>query len=471
MRSPFLIVALGAIAFPVGVAVGQQASQQATAIDPRAVSDSAIRAVIKDRVDSKRSVGIAVGILDPDGHTRVFSYGASGTSRPIDANSVFEIGSITKTFTATTLADMVVKGEVKLDDPVAKYLPSTAHVPSRNGREITLVDLATQSSGLPRMPSNFAPKDQSNPYADYTEQQAIDFVSGYALTRDPSEKYEYSNLGMGLLGIALEHREGLGYEALVRKHVIDPLKMSDTRVTFTPSMKERLALGHDDAGNVVSNWDIPGLAGAGALRSTVTDMLKYVAANVDPARSPLTAAIELAHQKRHGTDNPKLNLGLAWHILTTPFGNDITWHNGGTGGYRTFIGFDPARHTGVVVLSNSNIGVDDIGLHFIDPRLPLAPAPVKVAHTEITLSPDVLDRYVGEYELAPQFHIIVTRDGNALYGQPTGQDKVQLFPEKEDEFFLKVVDAQIVFTKDSSGKVTGMVLKQNGQESPGTKIK
>jgi len=471
MRSPFLIVALGAIAFPVGVAVGQQASQQATAIDPRAVSDSAIRAVIKDRVDSKRSVGIAVGILDPDGHTRVFSYGASGTSRPIDANSVFEIGSITKTFTATTLADMVVKGEVKLDDPVAKYLPSTAHVPSRSGREITLVDLATQSSGLPRMPSNFAPKDQSNPYADYTEQQAIDFVSGYALTRDPSEKYEYSNLGMGLLGIALEHREGLGYEALVRKHVIDPLKMSDTRVTFTPSMKERLALGHDDAGNVVSNWDIPGLAGAGALRSTVTDMLKYVAANVDPARSPLTAAIELAHQKRHGTDNPKLNLGLAWHILTTPFGNDITWHNGGTGGYRTFIGFDPARHTGVVVLSNSNIGVDDIGLHFIDPRLPLAPAPVKVAHTEITLSPDVLDRYVGEYELAPQFHIIVTRDGNALYGQPTGQDKVQLFPEKEDEFFLKVVDAQIVFTKDSSGKVTGMVLKQNGQESPGTKIK
>jgi len=471
MRSPFLIVALGAIAFPVGVAVGQQASQQATAIDPRAVSDSAIRAVIKDRVDSKRSVGIAVGILDPDGHTRVFSYGASGTSRPIDANSVFEIGSITKTFTATTLADMVVKGEVKLDDPVAKYLPSTAHVPSRNGREITLVDLATQSSGLPRMPSNFAPKDQSNPYADYTEQQAIDFVSGYALTRDPSEKYEYSNLGMGLLGIALEHREGLGYEALVRKHVIDPLKMSDTRVTFTPSMKERLALGHDDAGNVVSNWDIPGLAGAGALRSTVTDMLKYVAANVDPARSPLTAAIELAHQKRHGTDNPKLNLGLAWHILTTPFGNDITWHNGGTGGYRTFIGFDPARRTGVVVLSNSNIGVDDIGLHFIDPRLPLAPAPVKVAHTEITLSPDVLDRYVGEYELAPQFHIIVTRDGNALYGQPTGQDKVQLFPEKEDEFFLKVVDAQIVFTKDSSGKVTGMVLKQNGQESPGTKIK
>src|SRR5207248_8908991 len=239
--------------------VAQQPTQQATAIDPRvALSDSAIRAVIKERVDAKRSSGIAVGILDPDGHTRVFAYGTSGTSRPLDANSVFEIGSITKTFTATTLADMAAKGEVMLDDPVAKYLPSGSKVPSRNGREITLVDLATQSSGLPRMPTNFHPKDPTNPYADYTEQQAIDFVSSYQLTRDVGAEYEYSNLGMGLLGIALARREGTSYEQLVRKHVIDPLQMSDTRVTFTSSMRERLALGHDDAGPVVSTWDIPG---------------------------------------------------------------------------------------------------------------------------------------------------------------------------------------------------------------------
>jgi len=475
MRPHFVLrFALATLLFAGSRAYAQQATQQAAAIDPRAVSDSAIRAVIKDRVDTKRSTGIAVGILDPDGHTRVFAYGASGTSRPIDANSVFEIGSITKTFTATSLADMVVKGEVKLEDPVAKYLPSSAHVPSRNGHEIRLVDLATQSSGLPRMPTNFAPKDQNNPYVDYTEQQAIDFVSSYQLTRDVGEKYEYSNLGMGLLGIALARREGESYEELVRKHVIDPLKMSDTRVVFTPSMKERLALGHDDAGNVVSNWDIPGLAGAGALRSTVNDMLKYLAANVDPAHSPLAPAIEMAHVKRHGTDNPNLNLGLAWHILTTQSGANITWHNGGTGGYRTFTGFDPVRHTGVVVLSNSNTGVDDIGLHFIDPRLPLAPAPVKAApaaRTEIAVAPEVLNRYVGDYELAPTFHIVVVRDGNSLWAQATGQQKFQLFAEKEDAFFLKDVDAQVVFTKDSSGNVAGMILKQNGQDVPGKKVK
>ena len=453
-------------------AVAQQPAQQAAAVDPRvALSDSAIRAVIKDRVDTKRSSGIAVGILDPDGRTRVFAYGTSGSSRPLNEKSVFEIGSITKTFTATTLADMVVKGEVKLDDPVAKYLPSSAHVPSRNGREITLVDLATQSSGLPRMPSNFSPKDQANPYADYTEQQAIDFVSSYQLERDVGSKYEYSNLGMGLLGIALARREGVSYEALVRKHVIDPLGMNDTRVTFTPSMRERLALGHDEGGAVVSNWDIPALAGAGALRSTVSDMLLYLEAYVDPSHSKLAPAVQMAETKRYATDNPNLSLGLAWHILTTAAGNAITWHNGGTGGYRSFIGFDPARHAGVVVLSNSATSVDDIGLHFVDPRAPLAPAPVKVTHTEVTLAPAVLDRYVGEYELAPNFHIVVTRDGNGLFGQPTGQDKVQLFAEKEDSFFLKVIDAQIVFTKDSSGSVTGMVLKQNGGEAPGKKIK
>ena len=467
-----LRLTLAALALSGTRVVAQQATQQAAVVDPRvALSDSAIRSIIKERVDAKRSSGIAVGILDPDGHTRIFAYGTSGTSRPLDANSVFEIGSITKTFTATSLADMVVKGEVKLDDPVAKYLPSNAHVPSRNGKEITLVDLATQSSGLPRMPTNFSPKDQNNPYADYTEQQAVDFVSSYQLTRDVGAKYEYSNLGMGLLGIALTRREGVSYEQLVRKHVIDPLQMNDTRVTFTPSMRERLALGHDDAGKVVSNWDIPGLAGAGALRSTVNDMLKYLAANVDAAHSPLAPAIEMTHVKRHGTDSPNLSLGLAWHILTTPNGNDITWHNGGTGGYRTFTGFDPVRHAGVVVLSNSNTGVDDIGLHLIDPRLPLTPAPVKVTHTEIMLSPDVLQRYVGDYELAPTFHIVVTREGGALFGQPTGQDKVQLFAEKEDGFFLKVVDAQLVFTKDSSGNVTGLILKQNGQESPGKKVK
>ena len=455
------------------LAAQQPAQQASRAGDPAAVlSDSAIRAIIQQRVDSKGSTGIAVGVIGPDGKSRVFAYGTSGTARPIDANSVFEIGSITKTFTAAILADMVAKGEVKLDDPVSKYLPASARIPSRDGRQITLVDLATQSSGLPGMPTNFKPKDVANPYADYTEQMAFDFLSSYELKRDIGAKYEYSNLGMGLLGIALSHRAGTTYEELVKRRVLDPLGMTDTRITLTRSMRERLALGHDPAGNVVSNWDIPGLAGAGALRSTVNDMLKYLAANMEPSRGPLGATLAGTHIKRHDAGSPNLNLGLAWHILTTPFATDIVWHNGGTAGYRTFTGFDPVRHVGVVVLTNSGIGADDIGFHIVEPRMPLRPpAAPSPPRKEITLAPEVLDRYVGEYALAPEMHIVVTREGNALYGQPTEQARVQLFAEKEDEFFLKVIDAQIRFTKDATGKITGLVLIQGGQSSPGTKIK
>src|SRR5204862_268966 len=113
------------------------------------------------------------------------------------SNTLFEIGSMTKTFTATNLADMVARGEVRLDDPVAKYLPDSAHVPSRNGKQITLVDLAIQSSGLPRLPSNLAPRDPGNPYADYSVQQLYAFLAAYQLTRDIGATSEYSNLGVG----------------------------------------------------------------------------------------------------------------------------------------------------------------------------------------------------------------------------------------------------------------------------------
>ncbi len=452
--------------------LGSTAGAQATATSARpTLSDSAIRAIIKERVDSKGSTGIAVGVIGPDGQRHVFAYGASGTARPIDANTVFEIGSITKVFTTAILADMVAKGEVALDDPVAKHLPASARIPSRNGRQITLLDLATQSSGLPRMPGDFSPKDPANPYADYTSEQLLAFVSTYELPRDIGATYEYSNLGMGLLGIALAHRAGMTYEELVTRRILQPLGMTDTRIVLTPAMRDRLALGHDGAGRVVSNWDLPGMAGAGALRSTVNDMLKFLAANMDSSSSPLGRALATSHVRRHGSRAAPPEIGLGWHIAPLPDGR-IVWHNGGTGGYRSFIGFNPESDRGVVVLTNASTSADDIGFHFIEPRLPLrqATAPQR-ARTEITLPPQLLDRYVGEYQLAPTFIITVTREGNALFAQATNQPRFPIFAEKEDEFFLKVVDAQLRFTKDASGSVTGLVLHQNGQATPGRKIR
>ncbi len=423
-------------------------------------SDSAVRALLATRVrtfpdTAKHGDGIVVGLLDANGARRIVALG-------VDSNGVFEIGSITKTFTATILADMVVRGEARLDDPVAKYLPATAHIPSLNGRQITLLDLATQSSGLPRMPSNFAPRDSTNPYADYSVDQMYAFLAGYQLPRDIGQTYEYSNLGMGLLGHTLALKAGLSYEGLVQRRVLMPLHMSETAITLTPTMRRRLQPGHDAEGKVVANWDLPTFAGAGALRSTANDMLTFLAANLDTTARPLARAMRDARTPRHEAGSPSVRIGLAWHILARPSGS-IVWHNGGTGGYRSFTGFDPVRRVGVVVLcNNGNEGMDDIGFHLLDETFPLRPPPTQ--HTEVVVDSLILQRYVGEYELAPTFHLVITREAAHLFAQATAQPRFAIFAESDSTFFLKAVDAQLTFRRD------GLVLHQNGQDVPGRKV-
>ena len=423
-------------------------------------ADSAIRAFLAPRVAAfpdtgKHGTGIVVGLLDASGARRFVALG-------VPVNGVFEIGSITKVFTTSVLEDMVDRGELRLDDPVAKFLPQSVTIPERNGRQITLLDLATQSSGLPRMPANFSPADQLNPYADYSVQQMYAFLSGYQLTRDVGAEYEYSNLGMGLLGHALSLTARTSYEELVRRRILAPLGMRETAITLPPTMRARLALGHSADGSVVPNWDLPTLAGAGALRSTAGDMLTFLAANLDSTRAPLSPTLRRTHGERHGTNNPSLTIGLGWHILARPRGN-IVWHNGGTGGYRTFTGFDPARRVGVVVLSNIDASVDDIGFHVLDETFPLRPIPKR--RLEVAVDSLVLGRYVGEYELAPTFHVVVTREAARLFVQATGQPRFPIFAESDSTFFMRVVDAQITFSRD------GMILHQNGANSPGRKIR
>ena len=420
---------------------------------PSFPSDSAVRAMLAPRLAAlpdggTRGEGIVVGLVEPDGRTRIIAVGVA-------ADRVFEIGSITKVFTASVLADMAGRGEVRLEDPVATLLPATVTMPSRNGRQITLLDLATQTSGLPRLPGNLAPRDSSNPYADYTVQQLYTFLSGYSLPRDAGATYEYSNLGLGLLGHALALKAGMSYEELVRRRILVPLGMRETAITLTPELRARLAPGHDAGGQPVPNWDLPTLAGAGALRSTARDMLIFLAANIDSTRTPLSPTLRQTHAARRGI------VGLGWHSLSRPAAT-IVWHNGGTGGYRSYTGFDPARRIGVVVLSNVNRSVDDIGVHLLDSTFALQRPPQR--RIEVAVDSAVLARYVGEYELAPTFHIVVTRAASRLFVQATGQPKFPLFAESDSTFFLTVVDAQISFTRD------GMVLHQNGQHMPGRKV-
>jgi CubicO group peptidase (beta-lactamase class C family) len=214
--------------------------------------------------------------------------------------------------------------------------------------------------------------DMSNPYADYTVDQMYRFISGYQLDRDIGAKYEYSNLGVGLLGHALARQEGKSWEEAVTERILVPLGMLDTKVTLTSDMRRRLAIGHSESLEPVSLWDMPTLAGSGALRSTVSDMLKYLAANMNESTKPLGQVLATTHISRREAGSPKLTIGLGWHILHMPDGASIVFHTGGTGGYRSFVGFDPIKHLGVVMLTNSAISADDIAIHLIDQSAPLA---------------------------------------------------------------------------------------------------
>ena len=426
-----------------------------------AQTDSEFTDILRKRVDvGKLNQSIVVGIIDEKG-TRFTSYGKSAkTSDSGDSNekTIFEIGSITKVFTGILLADAVKRGEVKLDDAVSKFLPKTLTIPQRKGKQITLLDLATHTSALPRMPSNFAPKDIQNPYADYSVKQMYAFLSKYKLANDIGSKYAYSNLGMGLLGHILALRAGMSYEELVKQRVLIPLGLKDTTITLSPSFKKRMAQGFDANGEATSVWDIPTFAGAGALRSTAEDMAKFVAANLHSESTGLGTTFGKAYSARRSA-GAKMKIGLGWHILAGSQG-DVVWHNGGTGGFRSFVGFNAKQKRAIVVLTNSTESVDDIGFHFLDEKMPLKKtAPV------FDVSKKFLEEYVGTYELAPNVVFTITRKGGKLFAQLTGQQRFRVFAENNTKFFYKVVNAQLTFNRGTNGKVESLTLHQNGDRT------
>ncbi len=371
-------------------------------VDIRPPAESPLN-VIRARVAAGRNPGIVLGIVDDSG-TRVYAAGTSGRAGLVlDGRTLFEIGSITKVFTATLLVDAVRRDEVRLEVPVKELLPAGVGVPSLGGRAITLVDLATHTSGLPRNPLNMTPADADNPFADYSVPQLYQFLASYALPRAPGASYEYSNVGMGLLGHALARRAGAEYEQVLRERVLDPLGLSDTRITLEPALAARFAQGHTWTGAPASSWELPTLAGAGALRSDAEDMLRFLAANLTDRGTALAGTFAATRRPRV-TVSPTMAVGLAWHIDSRT-GHPIVWHNGGTGGFCAFAGYDTATRRGVVVLTNSNQSVDDIGFHFLDARYPLSaptastrvpisagepgrrPDPAPSAHRALTVAP------------------------------------------------------------------------------------
>jgi CubicO group peptidase (beta-lactamase class C family) len=365
---------------PAGAVQPAQAPARSGAFFP---PDEAVREFVRPYIDKRQAKGIVVGLIEPDGSRRVLTFGEAGEgARPLAASSVFEIGSITKTFTGTVLADMVRRGKVKLDDPVGKYLPRDVRVPSLNRRQITLLDLATHMSGLPRLPTGYVPPDPGNPYGQYTAKHLYAFLNSYQLAHEPGAKFEYSNLGMGLLGHALARAAGAkSFQRLVADRLLRPLGMSMTGYGRKGALALWMTKGHNKQGAFATYFDMPDvavLAGGGGLNSDVNDLMTYLDANIGEPGSPLEHAMRDA-RRGYRSPRPGMQSGLGWMSMTRgPL--TLVGHNGGSAGYSTYIAFDPISRAGVVVLANSGgfEYADKIGRELLDPeRRPLIGRPAQ----------------------------------------------------------------------------------------------
>jgi CubicO group peptidase (beta-lactamase class C family) len=317
--------------------------------------DSAIRPYILLRA----TVGLSVGILR-GGKTYFYGYGETGkgNNQVPNEHTLYEIGSLSKTFTAILLADAANDGLVKLDDPVSKYLPDSIPELSYEGIPITLKTLSNHSSGIPRMPDNFQPVDNSNPYKDYDDEKLFGFYKNFRPTRKPGEKYEYSNVAAGTLGVILEKVERDSYESLFLKKICQPLGMSETRQFLRKDDSSKFAKGYQVDGTPSAPWDFEALAPAGAIRSTAFDLLKYANGNMGAAPPSLLKAMDVTHIITF--NDSTVRVGLGWHYIK-PGSDDVIFHNGQTGGYHSYLAMNPKKRFAVVILSNCAMGTEDAG--------------------------------------------------------------------------------------------------------------
>ncbi|HEU5134195.1 MAG TPA: serine hydrolase [Steroidobacteraceae bacterium] len=452
MITGFLFIASAAIAqtTPVPEPVAADAPWE---IPP----DEKIRQMLAERVQVK-GAGAVIGVIEPAGR-RVITHG-----NEVDGNTIFQIGSVTKTFTALLLADMVVRGEVALDDPASKYLWRGARMPER-GRPITLQDLATHVSGLPSMPTNFPLRADPDPIAAYTPKLLNQFLATHELDRAPGEKWAYSNLGVSLLGRLLAQLAGTNYEALLKQRVLDPLGLRDTSISLSKDQARRLATGLDRYGNPAAIWEMRTLQASGSLRSSANDLLEFLSVYLGKRETALSRAIELQLSVRAPVRNAQ---ALGWGTGTVE-GREIFAHEGGKPGYRAFVAFDRVKQRGVVVLVNANIELRPslIGAWIMTgQKLPLArdaPAPRIAA----TVDRKTLDSCEGRYQLDSGRVLTVVRKDDHLVTDTTGGGPQLFLPAGARDFFEPSAGEELSFTADENERVTSVIVFPRGRDAGG----
>lgn len=430
-----------------------------------ASSDSTIiQDIVKHKLNvQKNAVGVSIAIVE-NGEVEYLNFGHTGLDKKhqVTSDTLFEIGSISKTMTSMALASMVTEGKVKLSDSVQEFLPSSVNMPTKDGKDITLLTLANHMSALPRLPSNMPFGDLADPYTDYTVELMYEFLNNYKLTRDIDEQLEYSNLAVGLLGHVLARIDNKPYEQVINDRVLQPLGMPNTFVDVPSSHTALLSNGHDASLNLAKHWHLATLAGAGAIKSNIKDMAQYLKANLNPQAE----MIKLTHKQTTGFDNKGPKVGLAW--FTTEHDKDAyLWHNGGTGGFRSFIGFDQTKNKGIVILENTANSMDSIGNAYLQNTL--GELRDDTLNT-IMLDESKLARLKGEYELVPGFIMTVTHQQQQLFIQATGQPKFPVTAKSDLVFVQSTVGAKITFELNDKGQAVFLTLDQGGRKTKALKL-
>ena len=410
--------------------------------------------------------GAAVALVDAGG-IRVVTAGVAREGEKVTAAHLFEIGSLTKTFTGLLLAIADDKGEARLDDPVEKFLPEGLRLRDSADAPIRMVDLATHRSGLPRLAANMRPGDPQDPYADYTEQDLYDFLRTFTATRERNAQFEYSNVGAGLLGVALTRAAGAAsFEALLRARILQPLGMTST--TSDPAaFAERMTEPHDAQGRPTPAWRMPyAHAAAGAIRATAGDMGRYAEAIVGLKDSPLAKPIRVALTMREQGPGRNARIGLAW--MQIPY-NDrpMLNHNGATFGSSCLLLVDPVAREAVFIVANSAVQLREVALHLLDRRHSLGP---RAFPKIVPVAADVLARYAGTYKLSDKMDVVVRVNAGKVTVQATGQAEFEIFPESEQRFFARVVPVVLTFGDVADDKAGSFLLEQGSSKVTARRI-
>lgn len=429
-----------------------------------AFGDVELAALVDQRLAGDRTGAcMAVAVIEKESVVRTFRCADPKEANRIDATTAFEIGSISKTMTAVLLADLIKQGKAALDDPLADYLPEGTRVPAFEGQPILLRHVVTHVSGLPVLPSRLGATSMDDPYANLTEEALLASLGDVTLAAAPGTAFEYSNFASMVLSLAVARRVGADLETLLKQRLFAPLGMTSAHINVPPE-GVRAATGHAPNAKPVPAWRFAtDLAGVGGVRATLDDMVRYVQGNLGLIDAPISPALELAQEKV--SEQPPM--AMNW-MLARVGERIVHTHEGGTGGFSSFVSVDKEKQRGVVILSDTAWhgigGLGSLGLHLVDASFPIG-KPRKYA----TPTTELLDALAGEYQVQGAMKMTLRQRDGKLFVHPAGQGELEMAYDDAGDFFPNELDATLTPRKKSNGEY-GFTWSQMGAVLAATRI-